>query len=200
MPLDRTASRFLVPLGTLLALGVAVGVWMVPSSVLDPRPPEVPAPDMPVPNRPAPETQRVPERSTWMETADELDSLREPDPETDEPDEPEPEPIDDGEPDDETAPPPIRLSWTYDGMVEQPRGAAALITMGATQRFLFEGQTLGSDDDPSIPPNMDVVLHKIERDRVIVLIDGGRQVIERSDVAPPTRAPDNRTPAQRRRS
>ena len=41
---------------------------------------------------------------------------------------------------------------------------------------------------------------RIERDKLIITIGGGEQTIRRADVAPPTRAPTNRSPGSRRRS
>lgn len=205
MPIDRTASRFLVPLGALIALGVAVGVWLVPSSVLDPKPPEVDEIRTQVPEPPLAPRQTTPEQSAWLQVAEKLDGLREPDPVEEEP-EPTTGPGGDdptGAGDDDPPPPTtprLRLNWEYEGMVTQPGKVAALIQINSAQRFVFEGDELERSDDPAIPAGTTVVLHKVERDRIILRIDGDEQEIERIDLNPPTRAPGERSPARRRRS
>lgn len=205
MALERTASRFLVPIGALLALGVAVGVWVVPSSVLDPKPPDVGEGGGEVPPAPEAPRQTAPGEKRWMEAAAELESLREPGPKEDKPDKP--SKTDDqtknGDGETTTPPPPtppFQLDWHYEGMVEQPSGAAALIRIGAVQRFVFEGAELTREDDPTIPVQATAILEKVERDQITVRIDDATQVIERTDVAAPARAPGRSPPRPRRRS
>lgn len=206
MALDRTASRFLVPIGALLALGVAVGVWLVPSSVLDPQPPNVADIRTPVPPAPRAPMQTLPERSIWMGAAQKLETRREPDPVEDELDTPPVTPGDEPRGEVEGAPRPesprFRLNWEYEGMVSDPKRNAALIRISNMQRFAFEGETFDRTDDPSIPAGSEVVLERVERDRIILRIDGVEQEIERVDLSTPTRAPAPApgSPTSRRRS
>ena len=202
MALDRiTPSRYLVPVGVVLALAVAVGVWLVPSSVLDPKAPSVGETRAQVPPTP-PEikSQSVPARRAWMGAGDLLESLRERDQGVAEQT---PPPEDNGTGPDPRPPiptPTTRVNWEYEGLVAQPFGVAALVRINGLQRFIFEGDTLDFEDDPSLPHGTTAVLTEVNRDRIVVRIDGGEQTIPRSDDAPPVRAPQAQALGPRQRS
>jgi hypothetical protein len=207
MALDQTsASRYLVPLGTLVALAVAIGVWLVPSSVLDPSPPDVGEVRAAIPDAPVVEHQEVPDAKAWMDVAQELESLREPD-EVKEPPKEEggdrPPRKEDGTGGDKPPPPRYTVNWEYEGCVEQPDRIAALIRVAGIQRFVFEGEPV---NDNSLPPGTTAVISEVTPDHIVVSIDGGEQTIERTNDAPPVRAPTtprrspNRTAPGRRRS
>lgn len=200
MALDKNnASRFLVPLGALAALAVAIGVWLVPSSVLDPKPPDLGPIDQVIPDIPEIKGQKIPDEQAWMTVAQDLDALREPE----EIKEPEPEQIEDStgegeDPDDEKpAPrPSVTVAWEYEGYVEQPDRAAALIRVMGTQRFVFEGDEV---TDNALPPGVTATIAEITPDHIVVEINGGEQTIERatSDGSGATGGPTQRRPPQR---
>lgn len=188
MPLEASsASRFLVPLGAVAALAVAVGVWLVPSSAFDPKPPSDLVVRQEVPPPPKVDRQGVPERDAWLSVAQNLESLREPDPE-----EEEPEPPPDGtgpDAEDATTPtvaPRITVSWEYEGYVDHEGRRAALIRVLGVQRFVFPGDPVS---DTTLPPGITATIGQITPDHIVVEIDGGEQIIERSTDGPPVRAP-----------
>ena len=189
MALDQTsASRYLVPLGALAALAVAIGVWLVPSSVLDPNPPDVGEVRTTIPEPPKIERQKLPERKEWFALGGGLESLREPDA-TRVAEDPVPTPT--GDPGDETRPAPkvtprVTVAWEYEGFVEQPDRTAALIRVMGMQRFVFVGDLV---TDSSLPPGITAFVSEVTPDHIVVTIDGGEQTIERSDDAQPVRSP-----------
>lgn len=194
MAFDPTsASRILVPLGALAALAVAIGVWLVPSSVLDPNPPDVGKIDAAIPEPPVVEHQQIPDRKQWFEVAQEMESLREPDATKPEEETPKQPPGPNGDGNRPTPPPPrVTVAWEYHGCVVLPGGVAALIGVGGNQRFVFEGDAV---EDPTLPSGINAVVSEVMPDYLVVQIEGGEQRIERSEMASPVRAPT--TPRRR---
>jgi hypothetical protein len=171
-----TPSKLAAPAGAFGALAVAVGVWVIPGSALDPTPPQPPAPK-PLPgNAPAILTPPEPPQVDWAALARNLDRLRAPDPVVTEseatgqlltPDQPLDEP-----------PPPMTLaSWQYEGHVQEADRIIALVRIAAVQRFVFVDQEI---KDPSIPGSGLAVIRSIDPERIMVEVNGREFEVKRS--------------------
>ena len=133
----------LLPLaGLVLALAVAVGVWMLPDGMVDPasraivpRPPQSTA---------QVETWDPIQPNNWQVLTANFEALREPDrvverPEPERTDEtPQVIPQSGGR---LTRPP-----WSYEGLIREPRGVVAVIRTERGQRLVYVGDSIGYTD------------------------------------------------------
>jgi hypothetical protein len=169
-----TASGLLTPLGVVAALGVAIGVWLVPGTLLDPRSRDGDGggADYPKPALPDP-----PDNPEWSALEPLLSTLRA---EIAKPT-PLPDPNEQGNEDsggDNGTPQPrprVLLRWSFDGLILQGGKPAALVTIGGMQQFIFVGETIF---DRSV--NQDVEVLEITDAKLLVKFDGQEQEIERS--------------------
>lgn len=179
MPRPPTSlSRLAAPVGAFGALGVAVGVWLIPSSALDPA--HLPPPARkPMPGQAPPViTAPTPPKIDWTALAQNLEALRTPDPVIAEheanggvltPDQP-PDPV--------APPPPMELaSWQYEGHVRDADRMIALVRIAAVQRFVFVDQEI---KDPSIPGGGVATIRSIDEERIVVVVDGREFEVKRS--------------------
>ncbi|MEO1129918.1 MAG: hypothetical protein AAFX05_09475 [Planctomycetota bacterium] len=168
------ASGLLTPLGVVAALGVAIGVWLVPGTLLDARsrdgdgdPTDYPKPTLPDP--PAnPEWTSLEPLLTELRT-----EIKKPTPVT-----PPEEQANSGEGGDGGTPaqqPRVLLRWSFDGFILQSGQPAALVTIAGSQRFIFVGETIF---DRTV--NKDVEVVEITDAKLVVMYDGLEQEIERS--------------------
>ena len=143
-PVATKSPRPLLPVGgVVIALAVAVGVWLLPSDMVDPAAGTVRL-------RPidggggSPETWEPSEAYPWSELTASREELREPDREA-------PPEITTDDPDDETKPPEprstvLRPPWSYEGLITEPRGRVAVIRTQEGQRLIYEGDTIRHTD------------------------------------------------------
>ncbi len=176
-----TLTKFAAPAGALLALGVAVGVWVIPGTALDPKPPGAPIskpmPGAGLPRLAPPEPPEV----DWTVLAQNLSQIREPvvEPETvaDIPDTPRPE----NDPGMHPITPQFTLSWQYEGYVQEADRIIALVRIGGDQRFVFPGTEVV---DPSIPIHGKATIKLIEPDTLTVTV-GDRDIEIARETPPP---------------
>ncbi len=150
------SSRWVAPVGVLIAVAVAVGVWLAPTGWMDPeRRGPGDGPDL---GQPAPPPVAVgghtQQRPDWEDLGEMVAQIRDPVVIAEEPDQPaaqadatqggEEAPGDQGEP--APQPAPVTLPWEYLGLVDHDERSAALVRVGGIQRFLFEGQEV---DEPA---------------------------------------------------
>ncbi|GAB4553076.1 MAG: hypothetical protein Tsb0013_15510 [Phycisphaerales bacterium] len=137
----KTIGGLLPALLVLLALAVAVGVWMLPDRMVNPSPKTVVA-------RPTAggasdtEVWVTPEPKRWSVLLASIDQLREPDRQ-------QPVPTGGDEPIDETEGTPVttperytRPPWSYEGYITEPRGMVAVIRTTNGQRLVYMGDEI----------------------------------------------------------
>lgn len=146
-PSTSALRRALPVVGVLIALGVAVGAWLLPRSAVEPVSRAV--------------TLRgdngagtneidwiIPQPEEWTALAVGFDTLREPDRE-------EVVVIPPGGDDGPETPifvTPARVlrpTWSYEGFIGEPNRRVAVIRTRSGQRLVYEGDTIVNPDDPS---------------------------------------------------
>jgi hypothetical protein len=174
-------SRLAAPAGAFGALAVAVGVWLIPGSALDPAPLPPPA-RKPMPGQAPPViTAPAPPTVDWTALAQHLEALRTPDA-TIATDEANGELLTPNQPSEPIAPPPPMelASWQYEGHVRDGDRLIALVRIAAVQRFVFVDQEI---KDPSIPGAGVATIKSIDEDRILVVVDGRELEVKRSKPA-----------------
>ena len=158
---SHTLTRLAAPAGAIGALVVAVGVWLIPGSALDPAPPTPPT-AKPMPRPKAPElVLPTPPEIDWNALTGALDALRTRAPEAS------PEQVIATEPDREAAPlpPGIFAAWQYEGYIQEGDRMFALVRIATEQRFLFPDQEF---THPTIPGNAPVRIKSIAPEQIVV--------------------------------
>ena len=174
-------SKLGAPAGACAALALAVGVWLIPGSLLDPHPPKVPV-SKPMPPATPPAAPAPPVvQHDWTALAQKLDRIREPIVATD--------PIADGTGGENAPPvptmaPPVALNWQYEGYVVEGEQVVALVRIASIQRFVFVDQEI---KDPSIAGYGRAVIKSIEPDRIVVTVGDHDVEVARTQQEPTSR-------------
>ncbi len=168
-------SKIAAPAGVCAALAVAVGVWLIPSGVLDPRPAAPPASKpMPGVKPPTIEPPAVVEVD-WTTLIQKLGTVREPITDVADTENP------GGDHGIANPPPPVptglSLNWQYEGYVAEGDRLIALVRIQSIQRFVFLDQEIV---DPSIPGYGRATVMKIEPERLVVNVGGAEVEVKRT--------------------
>jgi len=156
--------------GVAGAAMLAAVAWMAPLSSF--QPPPMPPAETQIPAAAAPPPIPKPEdlpKPDWNVLLAKLVKLRDPAPAATE------SPVEVATPQ-PGAPPAFSVSWVYLAMIEQPGHRAALVDVGGRQKFIFEGESYRDPNDPERPP---IRLARVERDKIIVDVNGSQQEIAR---------------------
>ncbi len=131
-----SALRGLLPiLGVAVALCLAVGVWILPKSMVEPKAREVVLRGI---SDVQPPDHTKAEAKDWTELLEDFEQLRDRD------NEPiiDPVPVTDNGDDTSPTPPdptPTRPPWGYEGFIQEPNGFVAVVRTVQGQRFIYLG-------------------------------------------------------------
>ncbi|MEM1422510.1 MAG: hypothetical protein AAGH64_00755 [Planctomycetota bacterium] len=147
---ESSSSKPLGPLlplaGLVLALAVALGVWLLPDGMIDPEAKAIVT--RPTQNAQQAETWDPIEPDTWGVLTANFEALREPDRD---PEPPPPPPPGGDEPTQVQTTPPrggqsVRPPWSYEGVIREPRGTVAVIRTERGQRLVYVGDVITHTD------------------------------------------------------
>lgn len=171
---ESSSSKPLGPLlplaGLVLALAVAVGVWMLPDGMVDPASKEIVT--RPPQSTAQVETWEPIQPNNWEVLTANFEALREPDRE------PPPEEKKEDEPEDIQPLPTsggrsIRPPWSYEGVIREPRGVVAVIRTERGQRLVYVGDVL-THTDPRGRNAVDWVVTEATPERLVLEHEGER--------------------------
>lgn len=182
---DRTKGMLAVGIGTG-CLALAIGVWLIPSSMF--RPADRAESSQPSP-RPQPGSAQTPDQSSetgiekpsrieeWDALAARMDRFLPRQRTVEAPVDPTPIGETTG-----TPPPRWSPSWVYEGYVGSETRPAALVRIANIQQFIFVGDEV---TDPGIGGAAKVRVESIEPERIRVSMRGEDGVVERAEPQQP---------------